>query len=66
MIKHAGMHLRKLKNLNWSRRAISPTYQQSTAYLEKPFVKGIANHTFGGDFSYKWAYITKNSIIKDE
>lgn len=39
--------------------AISPTYQQSTAYLEKPYVKGIANHTFGGDFSYKWAYITK-------
>ncbi|HDR7862312.1 TPA: peptide ABC transporter substrate-binding protein, partial [Bacillus toyonensis] len=39
--------------------AISPTYQQSTAYLEKTYVNGIANHTFGGDFSYKWAYITK-------
>ncbi|MDM5188274.1 peptide ABC transporter substrate-binding protein [Bacillus sp. DX4.1] len=39
--------------------AISPVYQQSTAYLEKTYVKGIANHTFGGDFSYKWAYVTK-------
>ncbi|ANN35495.1 peptide ABC transporter substrate-binding protein [[Bacillus thuringiensis] serovar konkukian] len=40
--------------------AISPVYQQSVAYLEKPYVKGVARHTFSGDFSYKWAYITKN------
>ncbi|SFI04747.1 MULTISPECIES: peptide ABC transporter substrate-binding protein [unclassified Bacillus (in: firmicutes)] len=39
--------------------AISPVYQQGVAFLEKSKVKGTAKHTFGGDFSYKWTYITK-------
>ncbi|MEH6852401.1 peptide ABC transporter substrate-binding protein [Bacillus pseudomycoides] len=39
--------------------AISPVYQQGVAFLEKSKVKGTARHTFGGDFSYKWTYITK-------
>ncbi|WP_369899975.1 peptide ABC transporter substrate-binding protein [Bacillus manliponensis] len=39
--------------------AISPVYQQSIAFLEKPYVKDVVKHTFGGDFSYKWAYIEK-------
>ncbi|KOS28211.1 peptide ABC transporter substrate-binding protein [Bacillus anthracis] len=39
--------------------AIAPMFQQGFAYLEKPYVKGVVNHTFGPDFSYKWAYITE-------
>ncbi|MBO9128152.1 peptide ABC transporter substrate-binding protein [Bacillus sp. 165] len=39
--------------------AISPVYQRGVAVIEKPYVKGIAKHTFGGDYSYKWAYINK-------
>lgn len=39
--------------------AISPIYQRSFAYLEKPYVKNVIQHNFGGDYSYKWAYITK-------
>ncbi|WP_028400008.1 peptide ABC transporter substrate-binding protein [Ectobacillus panaciterrae] len=39
--------------------AISPIYQRSFAYLQKPTVKNVIDHNFGGDYSYKWAYITK-------
>lgn len=37
--------------------AIAPTYQRGTMSLVKPYVKGIVSHSFGGDYSYKWAYI---------
>ncbi|WP_019414136.1 peptide ABC transporter substrate-binding protein [Paenisporosarcina sp. TG20] len=37
--------------------AIAPNYQRGTMLLVKPYVKGVVSHSFGGDFSYKWAYI---------
>ncbi len=38
--------------------AIGPIYQRGTMGLMKPYVKGIVSHPFGGDYSYKWAYIS--------
>lgn len=37
--------------------AISPVYQRGSARLTKPYVKGIVEHGFGADYSYKWAFI---------
>ncbi|MCK2156721.1 peptide ABC transporter substrate-binding protein [Exiguobacterium sp. 17-1] len=37
--------------------AISPVYQRGRAFMVKPYVKGIVEHNFGADFSYKWASI---------
>ena len=37
--------------------AIAPNYQRGRMALMKPYVKGLATHPFGGDYSYKWAYI---------
>ena len=37
--------------------AIGPIYQRGLMFLQKPYVKGIVVHPFGGDYSYKWAYI---------
>lgn len=37
--------------------AIAPTYQRGRMALMKPYVKGLATHPFGGDYSYKWVYI---------
>lgn len=37
--------------------AISPVYQRGSARLTKPYVKGIVEHAFGADYSYKWAFI---------
>lgn len=36
---------------------ISPNYQRGTMQLVKPYVKGVVSHQFGGDYSYKWAFI---------
>lgn len=36
---------------------IGPLYQRGTMSLVKPYVKGVVSHSFGGDYSYKWAYI---------
>lgn len=36
---------------------ISPVYQRGSARLTKPYVKGIVEHAFGADYSYKWAFI---------
>jgi oligopeptide transport system substrate-binding protein len=38
-------------------QAISPMYQRGTAFLERPYVKGLLRHSFGADASYKWASI---------
>ncbi|MGI2327431.1 peptide ABC transporter substrate-binding protein [Planococcus sp. YIM B11945] len=38
--------------------AIAPVYQQGQMSLQKPYVHDIAQHPFGGDYSYKWAYIS--------
>ncbi|SFQ23882.1 oligopeptide transport system substrate-binding protein [Psychrobacillus psychrotolerans] len=37
--------------------AVGPIYQRGLMFLQKPYVKGIIAHPFGGDYSYKWAYI---------
>ncbi|UOY92761.1 peptide ABC transporter substrate-binding protein [Ectobacillus sp. JY-23] len=39
--------------------AISPTYQRGFAYMQKEKVQNVYDHNFGGDYSYKWAYIKK-------
>jgi oligopeptide transport system substrate-binding protein len=38
-------------------QAISPMFQDGSAYLEKPHVQGILRHNFAAGNSYKWAYI---------
>lgn len=38
--------------------AIAPIYQRGAMSLEKPYVQGIVKHPFGGDYSYKWAFIS--------
>ncbi len=37
--------------------AVGPIYQRGYMFLAKPYVKGIVSHPFGGDYSYKWAYV---------
>lgn len=37
--------------------AVGPIYQRGLMFLQKPYVKGVIAHPFGGDYSYKWAYI---------
>ncbi|MBC1560709.1 peptide ABC transporter substrate-binding protein [Listeria booriae] len=39
--------------------AIAPLYQNATAVLEKPYVKGVVKHLFGAPYSFRWAYINK-------
>lgn len=38
--------------------AIAPIYQRALMSLQKPYVKNIISHPFGGDYSYKWAQIS--------
>ncbi|PSL28392.1 oligopeptide transport system substrate-binding protein [Planomicrobium soli] len=38
--------------------AIAPTYQRGHMSLQKPYVKGIVAHPFGGNYAYKWAFIS--------
>lgn len=38
--------------------AIAPIYQRGLMSLQKPYVHDIISHPFGGDYSYKWAYIS--------
>lgn len=44
----------KIVNRN---QAITPIYQQTTAYLQKPRVHGIIHNTAGTQWSYKYAYV---------
>ncbi|MDN7226178.1 peptide ABC transporter substrate-binding protein [Planococcus sp. N064] len=37
---------------------IAPIYQRGTMALQKPYVNDIVTHPFGGDYGYKWAYIS--------
>ena len=38
-------------------QAITPIYQQTTAYLQKPRVHGLIHNTAGTQWSYKYAYV---------
>lgn len=40
--------------------AIAPLYQRGDAIVQRQKVKGIVHHPVGGDYSYKWAYITED------
>lgn len=40
--------------------AIAPLYQRGDSIVQKPKVKGIVKHPVGGDYSYKWTYITED------
>lgn len=37
---------------------IAPIYQRYNSVLEKPYVKDIAAHLVGAEYSYKWAYVS--------
>lgn len=37
---------------------IANMYQTGAMSLQKPYIHGIIAHPFGGDYSYKWAYIS--------
>ncbi|CEQ08481.1 oligopeptide transporter [[Clostridium] sordellii] len=43
---------------------ITPLYQKGGAYLEKEYIKDVANYSFGPQTSYKWAKVSngKNEI----
>jgi len=49
--------LAKAEKLLFQDAAISPLYQKGVAFVQRPYVKGIVDHNFGGDYSYKWAYV---------
>ncbi|WP_070119765.1 peptide ABC transporter substrate-binding protein [Bacillus marinisedimentorum] len=38
--------------------AIAPMYQRGNAHLMKTYVKDWVKHPFGGDYSFKWTYIS--------
>ena len=38
--------------------AIAPIYQRGEKALQKPYVNDIIKHPFGGEYSYKWAFIS--------
>lgn len=39
--------------------AIAPMYQRGSAFLMQPTVKNWYKHPFGGDYSWKWTYLTE-------
>ncbi|MFD1735485.1 peptide ABC transporter substrate-binding protein [Bacillus salitolerans] len=39
--------------------ALAPLYQRGTSQLWRPYVKNVHIHSFGPDYSYKWASIEK-------
>ncbi|ENQ3078199.1 peptide ABC transporter substrate-binding protein [Bacillus cereus] len=39
--------------------AIAPIYQRGASFVQRSTVHNIYKHNVGGDFSYKWAYITE-------
>lgn len=54
----------KAEKLLFEDAAISPLYQKGVAFVQRPYVKGIVEHNFGGDYSYKWAYVLKKGETK--
>lgn len=40
--------------------AIAPVYQRGDSYAQRPYVKGLIRNNFGGDYTYKWAYIEEH------
>ncbi|UOY93209.1 peptide ABC transporter substrate-binding protein [Ectobacillus sp. JY-23] len=44
--------------------AIAPLFQRGTSSLMRSNVKGWVDHNFGGDYSYKWVYLTEKEDKK--
>jgi oligopeptide transport system substrate-binding protein len=40
-------------------QVIGPMFQRGGAFVQNPKFKNLYEHKFGGDFSYKWAYLAK-------
>ncbi|MGM0844723.1 MAG: peptide ABC transporter substrate-binding protein [Bacillota bacterium] len=38
-------------------QAISPMFQDGSAYVQREYVKDLYRHSFGADYSYKWTHI---------
>lgn len=36
---------------------IAPVYYRGSAFITRPYIKGLVSHPFGADYDYKWAYI---------
>jgi oligopeptide transport system substrate-binding protein len=51
--------LQEAEKILFEDAAIAPMFQRGRAYLQRPYAKNIVKHNFGGDFSFKWAYIEK-------
>ncbi|MCP8968304.1 peptide ABC transporter substrate-binding protein [Ectobacillus ponti] len=58
-LKARWNNLLEAENILFEDAAIAPVYQRGRAFLQKEYVKGIVEHNFGGDFSFKWAYVQK-------
>ncbi|MGM9987302.1 MAG: peptide ABC transporter substrate-binding protein [Bacillaceae bacterium] len=39
--------------------AIAPIYQRGLSFVQDKSVKDLYSHMFGGDYTYKWTYISK-------
>ncbi|MFD3445687.1 ABC transporter substrate-binding protein [Microbacteriaceae bacterium 4G12] len=44
--------------------AIAPIYQRGDAIIQRPYIKDIIKHNFGGDYSYKWTYVEEHNSKK--
>ncbi|ENQ3107919.1 oligopeptide transport system substrate-binding protein [Bacillus sp. 491mf] len=51
--------LAKAEKILLDEAAIAPIYQRGASFVQRPTVHNIYKHNVGGDFSYKWTYITE-------
>jgi oligopeptide transport system substrate-binding protein len=49
--------LLKAEQILMEDQAISPMFQDGSAYVQREYVKDLYRHSFGADYSYKWTYI---------
>lgn len=47
----------KAEKIVFEEMPIAPLYQNGVAYLQREYVKDFVTHTFGADYSLKWAYV---------
>ncbi len=47
----------KAEKIVFEEMPIAPLYQRGAAYLQREYVKDFVTHTFGADYSLKWAYV---------
>jgi oligopeptide transport system substrate-binding protein len=52
--------LAKAEKILLNDAAVAPIFQSSRAVVQRLYVKDIATHTFGGEYTYKWAYIEEH------